>query len=118
MEEYRLKGLTDCPSMSIADFDELVKEVERSNRTMQYWHRQYFFYFRVDTERKAGLDGMRLQSRLDVTEIQPSRIWGPAEREAHAHAVAIRDARDQVRLHGSQFRLSPNCRNRQNRMVL
>ena len=29
-EENRLKGLTDTPSRSIADFDERVKEVEEA----------------------------------------------------------------------------------------
>ena len=35
-EENRLKGLTETPSRSIADFDERVKEVEEVIQSMQY----------------------------------------------------------------------------------
>ena len=35
-EENRLKEFTDGPSISLADFGELVKEVERSIQTLQY----------------------------------------------------------------------------------
>ena len=35
-EENRLKGLTERPSISIADFDERVKEVEEVIQSMQY----------------------------------------------------------------------------------
>ena len=35
-EENRLRGLTETPSRSIADFDERVKEVEEVIQSMQY----------------------------------------------------------------------------------